>query len=311
MTILTKMNVLIILSISIIGALLYLCMNVYLIKKQLKKSEMKINDSRIITEPHNTTTVHLGDTSCIENISNQLSELDDINLNPNDKHNVHNVAIINRIYQGIDQLNKFNYQCNISDSIKQIAKLIEQNSNKYEYMTIVWKFINKHRSKYSSRNIPECDIINLIWGRINCEANKDYCDTLKEEFLYQLNDCFQIDDMSVCCLEGRIIRYFQVLELYDYDKDNWTLVPMWYIKHEIQNYCANALNKMINSLSTEEQQLYVKINPTPDDSLIVLKWNDVLIDELTIYFNEHYGHLLNNNQLQQITIPCFSAIKDN
>jgi hypothetical protein len=259
-----------------------------------------------------TTRVYFDSLSGINDASlfiTDHSEIDDINLDPSDNHNVHNISIINSIKNKLPLLyrgeqSKFSFV----SVIQQIRELLRERQVSYPNVTKVIRFIVESRASYSSRLIKEYEIIRLIWARIHHPSNHSNLELLQNEFLSQLNDCYQSEEQSVCCLEGRIVRYFQVLELYDFESNEWTLVPLWLYKNEIENYCAKSLNEMVQKLTLEDQLIYFKENPTSEEQERVNKWNQELVDCLEQQFEKEYGDKLEKEQLRGLTMPCFQAI---
>ena len=269
-------------------------------------------DTLIRPELQTTTRVYFDSLSGINETRSYFideSEIDDVNLNPNDNHNVHNVTIVNSIKNKMPLLyessqTKFSFVT----VIQQIKVCLALVKTKYPYVSKVLRFILESRASYSSQLIKEFEIIRLIWTRINHPNNETNKASLVDEFLLQLNDCFNVEEESVCCLEGRVVRYFQALELCDYQSELWALVPLWIYKNEIEHRCAKGLNQMVQGLPLEDQLVYFKQDPTSGEKIRVDAWNKQLVDDLEKALQQEYGDKLDERQLSALTKPCFQAI---
>lgn len=284
------------------------------LSKQNKNLYLK-NDNAFITSikegeaiiPFNSTAVHFDSLTATER-SSYLSA--DLNLNPNDQHNVHNITISEKVRESVKLLKQL-YGKNLITftKIKTNLRRTPAFTRKYPHLLEVISFIDKSNAAYSHSSIPEKIILELVFTRIFDQINKPRLSQLVKEILHQLNDCFEEERDAVCCLEGRIVRYFQTLELYDHDPTSWCLIPLWYYKTQIENNCSRQLDDMINNLPFETQVVYFKINPNQQEQKIVSDLNDKLVAELDDYFDREYGSKINQKQLAGILEPCFNAIK--
>lgn len=284
----------------------------YYVKLSRQHIEL-VKEGKSINEPQ-TTRVHYGSVSGInESIEfyteyGDYFENDNINLNPNDNHNVHNITIVDTVKEKLSILYQtYDLTLTFSSIVNQIKQLILEHQDDYPTINTTLDFIIRSRAKYSPKLIKESEIIKLIWSRIHHPINQNNQTKLIKEFMFQLNDCLQ-EDNTVCCLEGRIVRYFQTLELHDSQSDIWSLVPLWAFKNEIQTHCANSLNLMITGMSSNNQLIYFKSNPTTNEQNLIDQWNQKLINQLQTEFTTQYQDKIEPKILNQLTKPCFEAI---
>lgn len=282
-----------------------------IISNQLRKSNQLIDqnnqltDTRVYVNTLNNNSIIYNDSEMSSYVS--YSENSDINLDLNDNHNVHNITIIEHLKSNLDKLFLSTKQLIKFD---QIIRELKKYQIGYPYLNKVLRFIQDSQAKYSVDKIKETDILSAIWTRINCDENLDNRSKLIEEFVNQLNDCYNIDEQTIRCLEGRVVRYFQVLELYDYQINQWNIVPLWYYKQEIEQYCAKQLNEMINRFSPEEQLIYIKLDPSDEEKLKINNWNQELIKHIKQNIEQTYDQKIDKINLNKILEPCINAIID-
>lgn len=243
----------------------------------------------------------------------QTSSIIDINLIPNDNHNVHNITIQSQFGNRLNFLiNNDNKKFNVNDVHNLLKLLYDKLKIQYIHGSNVVDYVFKYNLTYSPLNISECEFIRLIFERIFDPINESNRSKLINDLLYQINDCYQIDDNRICCIDGRILRYMQPFELYDNQNELWTNIPLWVYKQEIYDKCAQIVNEYITSLSDDEQLVYFKQNPTKTEENIINKWNCNIINKLESIFDDIYikTNILKKDQLDKITEPCYQSIKN-
>ena len=292
---------------SFIAWCLYRCY----VKYWLIENSTKMVNHSDRQDPQSTTRVYFDSLSGINETRSIFvndSEIDNINLNPDDKHNVHNVSIVDAIKKRLPALYENKGQVYTFVQVVQQLKDSFRENKSYPYVSRVLRFILESNASYSSRQIKEFEILRLIWTRINHPKNVDQRSILVEELLSQLNDCYQVEEDQIHCLEGRIVRYFQVLELHDFQRELWSLVPLWAYKREIENSCSKALKDMVEGLTIEDQLIYFKKDPDRAEEERVNAWNRNLVERLDSQFKQTYADRLEEQQLKNLIEPCFQAI---
>lgn len=224
--------------------------------------------------------------------------LHDINLDYDDNHNVHNLTISNSAQKYLKGIPK-EYDHDITDIYKQFT---QPQFSRFKYIPQVLSFIKEAEAFYSKDMIPERSILNFVWEQIKTSSQQ----ATIEHFAFQLNDCYDVSEQKMWCLEGRIIRLLQSLTF----EDKVQIVPLWYYKSEIENYCAEKLDQTIKNMSNNDQQKYFKTTPSPKESRWINNINDNLILEIDTHLKREYCDKLDYNILETIVKPCYQAISE-
>lgn len=238
---------------------------------------------------------------------------DQVDLAVEDRHNVHNKTIKRTACMAIDKLkisDLKNYT--ISDAFNDIYKYIENiNENNKDKAKEVLNLIENMNVYYSNGKIYEKELIKLVWSRINHPINESRCQLLKDNFIMQLLDCSN-GNQILHCTEGRITRILQSLQSCDVE-DIVNLKPMWAFKEEI----ANKIIKYQDKLMKKAPLKYVNImnkseDITPSEQKLLKKFNDCLVNNLNKRFTIDYvdNGYLNNNELDDITKVYYDSLYD-
>ena len=141
-------------------------------KNSIKNSKRLYDSINARPDPQSTTRVYFDSLSGINETRSYFvnsSEIDDINLNPNDNHNVHNVSIINAIKKRLPILYENNHQRQQKYTFVQVIQQLKDSLSKdcldkrteYPYVSKVLRFILESRASYSSKKIKELIYIKI------------------------------------------------------------------------------------------------------------------------------------------------------
>jgi len=278
----------------------------------------KHGESRIVRLSANQSNLLKGSVKTSLNVlfpdnSSLLREVlsaQDINLNIQDNHNVHNLTISNSAQRYLNQnICTRKISADISQIIDYFSKE-EELIKEYTHLLDVLEFIRKANALYSKHKIPEGSILNLVWSEIQKLDSVGKRQELIKYLAFQINDCYnndEKDEPEIWCLEGRVVRFLQSLVIND--TTEFELVPLWYYKNEIGNYCADKLDLIVKNMTETEQKIYFKEQPDQKEKTWIEKINNELIEELENYFNREYSCKIGKKQLGKITGPCYQAIK--
>lgn len=289
--------------VSIFLAFLFWCKSQLSIIIRQWDSTRNHSDSRTHSQIYQYSIQAYDNTQAIISSYSSHQEISDVNWDPNDKHNVHNVTISEGIREKLEEM---------ADEISQMPKNVEEivryyrKSDKYKSRRKIFHVLNYLKiaeALYSPKKIQEIQILNWIFQ----QAKKCGEDAM-EELAYQIDNCYDPEEGSICCLEGRIVRYFQALHLAG--KVEFQVVPLWYYKNEIENHCARVLDAEIREMTSSQQQRY--FNPVEKLEKWEKKWiediNDKIVQKLDTYFKKEYFDKLGQERFEEITKPCYQAI---
>jgi len=68
---------------------------------------------------------------------------------------------------------------------------------------------------------------------------------------------------------------------------------------------------MVNGLTFDDQLVYFKQDPNPEEKERVTTWNQRLIENVKKHLRESYAQRLSERQLDLLMEPCIKAIQDN
>lgn len=230
-----------------------------------------------------------------------LDESEDINLDPEDKHNVHNAMIIEELHEKllkvIDQIEA------MPKNVNEITQYYKANYSGGGKLFHVINFIKNADALYSPSKISELQILNWVFRRAK-QHGKMSMQMLED----QLNDCYNKEEGDVRCLEGRVVRYFQAL----IPIGEFQGVPLWYYKNEIENYCAKRLEAEIDLMNPVQRQRYLSSDRNKL-STWEIKWikknEDRIIATIDHHLKNEYLEKLGQKRFNEITQPCYQAIK--
>ena len=244
----------------------------------------------------------------------QLLHNQPIVINPADTQNVHDTSVQSHINIAINALKKCKTGVVISDNIlvQSIRHHILNESKCFDDIKdkalTALKKIKKHNGILTRLNISEMEILHLVWNRINADCNKEVSNTLKENLTMELGDSV-VDDDNMHCVQGRITRVMQCLQHADAE-GILNIKPLWVIKEEISTIFGRYRDSLYSKLSPNKKAIYDKINPSPDESIMIEKINAKLRDHLNNYLTKKYVNteIINLHQYETLTKDYFSAL---
>ena len=238
----------------------------------------------------------------------------DVVINNNDTQNVHDTSVQSHITTAINNLKKDTFTLNLSIEailidIRHFILNISKSSDTIKDRALsTLKRINKQNGILTRSETTELEILKLVWDRIHNPVNSTIINTLKENLIIELADAM-IDDDSVHCLQGRISRIIQTLECADME-GIVNLKPLWVIKEEMGTVFGKCRNKLYKKLSDQYKEIYDKVNPTPQETIIINKINIKLKNMIDIYLRKRYvqSEIINENQYFVLTKDYYEAI---
>ena len=277
------------------------------------QTESKVDEQQISTVKTRAESIDQNQN----NNNDYMSEINNIDFDPQDKHNVHNSSIRTNIRNKIDLLIKSykaqpHNRITLHETIIQIDQANKSRGDRYKNLRPVLEYMYNQKYHYAPLDIKELILLVLIWNRIMHPKNQQKQNVLTEDLLFQIDDCQQSSEPNdVYCPEGRIVRLLQALDTSDYQPELWKTVPLWAYKYEIQNVTAVKMNDMVDNLSPSDQLIYIKSHPDANEQEKIDKWNNDLIKQLDRQFTKEYvdTELLDQDQLFAITEPCYNALK--
>jgi hypothetical protein len=241
---------------------------------------------------------------------------DQVDLEIDDMHNVHNKTIKRGAIMAINELKKTDEgKYSVKSAISDIREHLESQPDGIPEKTIGIAFqslrlIYEMDSTYQTSGIKELEILRLVWERINHKNNLGVVDQLKENVVKELADCYR-GNGSVHCCEGRITRILQSLQ--NCDAENVVdLRPMWAYKDEIVNKITKYRDKLSKKLPTKYAGLDEKLVMSDTDKKMVSQINRCLIKNLEKRFEKDYIELgyLNRIELDDITRVYYESLYD-
>ncbi len=245
---------------------------------------------------------------------------DRVDLDLDDNHNVHNKTIKRTAVMAITALQEVDlHKYSIHLAMIEIDQYItEQLADSTKLKTSILylarknlRSINDMNVIYSTADLPECEIIRLVWERINHPINTNRIQILKENFINQLADCRNQESGGLHCCEGRITRLLQSLQACDHE-NIVNLRPMWAFKDEIANRISLYRNKLLSKVPQKYRELETKSEFDEQDRLLVTQFNQCLIKNLEKRFEIDYlqpGYL-HPKELTDLTQVYYDSLYD-
>jgi hypothetical protein len=240
---------------------------------------------------------------------------DQIDLDLEDKHNVHNKTLKRQASHAISQLRKTDqHQYTIDQAIEEIKYLIEFNLSpdieKLDEALYAVEKIDQMDVFYHSGQTSEKEILRLVWERINHPVNHKMKDQLCENLIDQLADC-KNDYTGVHCCEGRIMRILQTLELCD-DGNVVNLKPLWAYREEISNKILKYREKLLNKAPSKYITFNDKTVLDTSDRHAQQTFNQCLITNLKKRFTRDYVEkgILTQKELEDLTRVYYDSLYD-
>lgn len=231
---------------------------------------------------------------------------DRIDLNVEDRHNVHNVCLKRGAKHVIALLqNSDRHKYTIESTIAEIDKVIKCNRD----ATIALHSINHINSLYKEANIRENEVLRLVWERINLPENKKYFKQLISNLIEQLADCRNGYSHVHCC-EGRVMRLLQTLECCDFD-EKINMRPLWAYRDEISNTICKYRKLLLEQLPSEYESIDNKTDLSCDEKILLKNFNQCLIKNLNDKFNQDYikTGLLTDDEIKELTKDYYDALE--
>jgi len=228
---------------------------------------------------------------------------DRVDLEIEDRHNVHNRALQRTAIQTLEALQKSDQdQGTIIEALEAIDKAITNPKAKQALNQI-----GAMNAYYSTGKLREPEILRLVWSRINHPINRDRVAQLKENLEAQLADCVNGRDLHCC--EGRVMRVLQTLQECDAEKLA-DLRPLWAFKEEIENKVIKYREKLLEKAPKEYNDLETKTELMEADQRLLDRFNRCLIRNLETRFKRDYldRGLITRTELDDITQPYYEAL---
>lgn len=232
-----------------------------------------------------------------------------------DTQNVHDSGVQNHIVKAVKKLQEKvkNPQINAVDSVKQLKDYILSDypgSNLHKERAIIaLNRMKKVNGTVARLNLNELAILQLVWNRILDPVNKEVANTIKENLVEQLSDVMITDD-SIYCLQGRVSRMVQALELSD-KEDIVNVKSIKLMEQQIAADFSKYREKYINRLPDAEKKVYNEaLEPNSEEQKIIAKINLDLKEGLTKKLQKQYVELglLTAQQFNKITTPYFKEM---
>lgn len=235
-----------------------------------------------------------------------------------DTQNVHDTSVVAHISKVVDKIkktvNKDQPQFDEKETIEGIKKYILESyvgeiQTKERAITAVNKIKNSN-GLILRLNMREMEILNLVWNRIHDPVNKGNFDNLRENLVLELADCMT-GDTSAHCIQGRVSRIIQSLEMADADK-SIVIKPLWVIKDEIHRSVPRYVDKVLKKLPTPKRELFEQLEHETDTEKKEYEKIRVRIQSaIERKMEQRYldSKMLTETQFTNIMKPCLEAIE--
>jgi hypothetical protein len=238
-------------------------------------------------------------------------------VNNNDNQNVHDTSVQSHITNCINKLKEDPWREKLkltnTELINEIKKYIFNeyvgSEEKKEKALNTLNKMKKINGQISKLNMTEVDVLKIVWNRINNPINNVNIKNLKENLVLELADSM-IDDDQIYCVMGRTSRIIQTLECCDAE-NILNIKPIWIIKEEISTLFGKYRNKLFNSLSEKNKNIY---NKTEGITLKEKKLIDNINNDIKTIINNKLikkyidTNILTKQQYFTITDPYFMAL---
>jgi len=235
-----------------------------------------------------------------------------------DQQNVHDSLVQAHIIETVNKLKlttaTSTSKLNISETLTQIRNYIlngyKGSDEVREKALISLKKINRLRGIIVNLNMNEMEILRLVWNRINDQINSKNLETLKDNIVVQLADITYDADDKIYCVQGRVSRLLQSLEMADAE-NIINLKPMWVIKDGISSFFAKYRDNYIKQLSKKAQYLCNEaLNLSVKDQQFVNRVNKKIADGIRKRLIIRYvnSKLLTQQQFNDLTEPYFNEL---
>lgn len=238
---------------------------------------------------------------------------DRVDMDIEDRHNVHNMCLKRNAFNIIQNLRASDqHKYTTNTALNAIHRLIEfsidDNLDKLERAEVALDLIEEIGATYSSGHVQETELIRLIWERIQHPMNEIKREQLEDNLIEQLADC-KNGSHGVHCCEGRIMRLLQTLEGCD-NHEIVNLRPMWAFKEEIVNKILKYREKLLTKLPPQYASLDQKPDLTQKEQDMLSSFNQCLIKNLDKRFEIDYisQGLLSPDELTSITDPYYESL---
>jgi hypothetical protein len=248
---------------------------------------------------------------------------DQVDLDLDDNHNVHNKTIKRTAVAAIESLKQVDQsQYSIESAIADLLEFLDGSNDtigslelkpeKIDVAKQVIRQIDAMNCLYVTANIREREIFRLVWERINHPVNQPIVNQLKENLIKELADCNRGHGrLSLHCCEGRVTRLLQSLQECDAE-DIVNLRPMWAFKEEITNQISKYREKLLKKGPDFYRQIETKLDLTDKDRTEIDKFNSCLISNLQKRFCKDYidpGYL-SQPELNDLTRVYYESLYD-
>lgn len=249
---------------------------------------------------------------------------DQVDLDLDDNHNVHNKTIKRTAVMAITNLQKSDQgKYSIESAITELLTFVdtdavqdlELKASTIDMAKRVIRQIDGMNCLYVTANIRERELFRLIWERINHPINEKIQNQLKENLIKELADCNRAvaggQKLSLHCCEGRVTRLLQSLQECD-SEQIVNLRPMWAFKEEIENMITKYRQKLLKKSPEIYRQIENKMELNDDDRKDINKFNSCLISNLQKRFQTDYirpGYLT-PIELNDLTRTYYESLYD-
>lgn len=237
---------------------------------------------------------------------------DQVDLDIDDRHNVHNKTLKRGASKALKKLKKLDRQVyTIESALTQIKEVIGNTSDPalQQSASEAIEAIEMMDAHYSSAKIDEREIIRLVWERINHPDNLEQRDLLIDTFIQQLADCRRGPGGVHCC-EGRIMRMLQTLQLNDHNSQLVDLKPLWAYQEEITNKILKYRAKLLAKAPSEYRVLDEKLDLNDNEEVLMKRFNQCLIRNLDKRFDLDYVRpgLLKKEEIKDLTQAYYAHL---
>ncbi len=252
----------------------------------------------------------------------QNAQLINNNRPINDTQNVHDPTVLNYIVNAVDKLKKkqqlvVNNDDNYIINVRRYITSFKSNNTienetywqdrKYKALKAL-NYIITNNGFITKLNMYELDVLKLVWNRINDPINHNKIHLLKEHLLQQLADC-ELHNNSFFCIQGRVLRILQSLQVNDQEKI-MDMKPLWAVKEEIAGLFGKYRNKLISSLPVHIQEVYNNNTELPNHLKAMNKLKEIMSNKIHQNLRHKYieTKILTEQQYQDITQPYFNEL---
>jgi len=227
-----------------------------------------------------------------------------------DAQNVHDTAVVDAATETVRALRSTALRRGPVETMAEVRQKIAQMPSRRAEATKTLDSLTD-ACMVSSINTSLPALLELVWDRSLCPANKDNRDNIQEAIVNALAD--SVEHGHVVCVSGRSQRLIGALATLDYEDSVGALNTHNALKNEIYTECSKLVDRVVKAERRNKDKEIADAAKSYEDPAVVateageVKLTELIhveIDQLTA----EYADRLRSDQLAAIKENCYAAV---